>query len=426
MKHFLIILLTLPCLLNAQVKEDGDAKTLAFAIGHHVNDSIRFGNQLDIKTIRPMCIFTLAGTPALQYRLTLVNDTVANLDKYTTEWQFQEDFPIDAGYMEVQNDTLFAPYTIYDFDQDGDEDLVCWLSSNMNGNRWSSIYLNDPHQQKLVQLYNTAENTYVWDAPDYDPATGNITCTLLGSAFSNDAQSHYKLAGLTAVPLTKQAQERSYVPYIFDYEYIGENSRWKQVTQEVSIVLKANSSSLFYELEKHSSNDALTISKYSVADTQTEPVLQETVTFYDWLGYGDVNDDDFYTSFEVTDFNKDGNEDLILKLYTDVHGSRRVIIFLHDDKSKKLVKLYNTAEATDEWSSPEYNAKTKIITSYLIGGNASESYTSTYRLKGFSAEPLKKEVKDRTNVNAITGKGYSESTYTGKKGKWVLQRTVKE
>ncbi len=42
------------------------------------------------------------------------------------------------------------------------------------------------------------------------------------------------------------------------------------------------------------------------------------------------------------------------------------------------------------------------------------------------AEPLAKEVRDFTNVNGETGKGYSESSYTGKKGKWKLVSMVKD
>ena len=422
MKNILMFLLALPSLLSAQVLADGDSKNLIFPIGHSVNDSIRFADQLDLKSEYLVSQFTLQGKMPLTYRLILVNDTIAHLEKFSTEWQFQEDFPIDAGYIEVYNDTLFTRYNITDFDHDGDEDLVCWLSSNMNGNMWSSVYLNDQRQQKLVQLYDHASGTYIWDSPVCDK-NGIITCTLYGSTFSCSAESTYQLAGLTAVPLKKHFEERSSVPSILDYYYTGENGQWMQISQQASVALFGNEV-LFYRLDKNVANDSLYLSKYAEADVQLQPALQEKVLFYDWLTYGSYDADDFYTTFEVVDFNKDGKEDLILNLFTDVHGTRSVIIFLHDAKGKKLIKLYNTAEATEVWSSPEYNAKTKIITSYQIGGNASQSYTSTYKLKGFSALPLKKEVQDRTNVNGITGKGYSESTYTGKKGKWVLKSTV--
>ncbi|MES2485263.1 MAG: hypothetical protein V4581_04850, partial [Bacteroidota bacterium] len=222
----------------------------------------------------------------LTYRLVLVNDTLAHLEKFSTEWQFQEDFPIDAGFMEIENDTVTTRYNITDFDHDGDEDLVCWLSSNMNGNRWSSIYLNDQQQQKLVQLYDHASDTYIWDAPEYDPATGIISCTLVGSAFGSSAETTYRLNSLEAEPLKMHDQTRG-MQTVFDEDYIGHDGKWKQVAESVYVGLSLGEIGspegeiTAYQLDLPG-DGTMKLSQYKDGN-ESALTYQETVDMPDWV-----------------------------------------------------------------------------------------------------------------------------------------------
>jgi len=419
------LILALPGLLTAQVQGDDNYKTLAFSIGHPVHDSINFGDELDIKKEHLATQFTLEGNIPLTYRMVLVNDTLAHLEKFATKWEYQEDMPYDVGFLEVVNDTLTTSYNIFDFDSDGDEDLVCWLHSNMNGNRWSSIYLNDRQTQKLVQLYDHAGDTYIWDAPEYDPQTGSITCNLSGSAFGSSAESTYQLDGLVATPLKMHRQERG-MQTVFDENFTGHNGQWKLVAQSVYVGLSLGELGspegeiIAYQLDL-TGNDTLRLSRFKDG-SESQLTYQASIDIPGW-----INDtENMYSTpnFQITDFNHDGNEDLIFYVGVNVHGSLDAVLFLSDRKTKKLIKLYNTPEGTDVWDTPEYNPKTGIITCNRMAGNAGLSFISTYKLKGFTAKPLAKEVKDYTNLNGETSKGYSESTYTGKKGKWFLKSTV--
>lgn len=75
------------------------------------------------------------------------------------------------------------------------------------------------------------------------------------------------------------------------------------------------------------------------------------------------------------------------------------------------------------WCGPQYNAKTKVISCILVSGTFGLSADYTYRLDGLTAIPLKKQVQDNTQINAITGEGAETYEYIGKNGKWKLIKT---
>lgn len=357
----------------------------------------------------------------------MVNDTVARLDKFTTKWEYQEDMPYAAYFQHRYDNVLISSFRIEDFDRDGDEDLLCWLFSNINGNEWTAIYLNDQQQQKLVQLYDHAGHTHIWDAPEYNPATRIISCEQYGSAYGHSSESSYRLNGLSAMPIEMQEQYRN-AQTTSDAYYTGKDGKWLQDSLIVNVQMldlkyhTDESDYLLYDLEQKG-DGILKLSKYK-SDWESEVTYQESIDFPDWADDMYITEMHPIPGFKIIDFNQDDAEDLIFYTGVDVHGSTQAIIFLHDRSTKTLIKLQNTAEGSDLWDTPEYNPKTKTITCRRISGNAGLSFTSTYKLKGFTARPLTKEVKDHTNVNGETGKGYSESTYTGKNSKWVLQSTV--
>ena len=128
--------------------------------------------------------FTLKGKNEIRYSITVKNDSVAQLSKYDGEkFVFQESINItDWAISRGENNTIISEFKITDFDEDGNDDLICWVSTNVNGNIWTVIYLNIPEEKKLKKLYS-ADGTDVWDAPVYDSKTKIISCELVSGAY---------------------------------------------------------------------------------------------------------------------------------------------------------------------------------------------------------------------------------------------------
>lgn len=185
-------------------------------------------NDIDWEKEKPLAEFTLNGKTPLKYTMVLQNDTIASLHRYENEqWILQEDMKYESYFLYRDENELVSHFRIEDFDKDGDEDLLCWIFSNMNGNEWTIVFLNDQENKKLVKLYDTADDTDIWDRPKYDVQTGIINCTLDGSVYSSSAESSYKLENLTAFPIEKHYQDRTSARYIEDFYYIGQNGKWK-------------------------------------------------------------------------------------------------------------------------------------------------------------------------------------------------------
>ncbi|KFF07512.1 hypothetical protein B0A68_13085 [Flavobacterium reichenbachii] len=189
-------------------------------------------NPLDIEDIdftkeKPKCEFTLKGKIPLKYSFHLESDSTATLHHFkNNKFHLQETLNYQPYLWHLEDHLLYSNFKITDFDNDGDEDLVCWVYSNINGNEWTVIFINDQKQQKLVRLYNTADKTDIWDSPRFDKKTNIINTELYGSAFGESEESSYKLNGLTVTPIKKHFQDRT-GKRMYDYYYIGEKGKWK-------------------------------------------------------------------------------------------------------------------------------------------------------------------------------------------------------
>jgi hypothetical protein len=417
MRPLLLFVLLLPIFATSQVIVYDNEMFLEFTL-LSPEDSIS-ATGIDWKKEKLISEFTLSGSRSLRYSLTLKNDTIAILSRYNNrKWELQEEIAYtDWAVSRIEEAKVISEFKITDFDNDGDEDLICWTSTNINGNMWTVIFLNDQRQQKLVKLYNLADDTDIWNRPEFDIETGIINCTLESGVFGISSESSYKLNGSVAEPIQKHEFDSTNDKNVYELEFMGENGTWKQTSQTVDIGIDGKKQLLYYSLEQE--NDSIiTLNKYNGIDRQ-EYIMQATFSYPGWATPYDETKLDI-PSYQFIDFNKDGNEDLLFYTGTNVHGVINTLIFLNDQQHKKLVQLMNTAENSEIWDAPEYNPETRIITCTHPSGNAGLSFTSTYKLKSFNAKPLKKTEQDYTNVNWQTGEGYLENEYKGKRGKWKL------
>ena len=219
----------MPLYSTAQVTIYDEEKFLEFTLQFPPDTTS--ATQIDWGKEKLVSEFIMKGEVPLKYLIALKNDTIAALSKYADgRWEFQEDIAYtDWAVRRVDGTKVISEFKITDFDNDGDEDLTCWTFTNINGNMWTIIFLNDQENQKLVSLYNTADQTLIWDRPEYDNTTGVINCTLDGSAYGASEESSFKLNYLTPIPLLKERQERYDPKYIEDFYYKGEKGKWKLV-----------------------------------------------------------------------------------------------------------------------------------------------------------------------------------------------------
>lgn len=232
MKQLILILIyTNISTLSAQTETRDSVKYLTFN-SKFPADTI--GNdEIDFNRENPVCEFTLNGSTTLNYSLKLENDTVASLFELKgAKYVIQERFGYESYFLYRENNNLRSEYKILDFDNDGDEDLLLWICSNINGNMWTIIFLNDQETKKLIKLYDTAGQTDIWDRPEFDSVTSIINCTLDGSVFGTSAESTFKLNGLEAEPLIMHYQDRTNPKYIIDYDYIGVDGKWKLIEKK--------------------------------------------------------------------------------------------------------------------------------------------------------------------------------------------------
>lgn len=188
--------------------------------------------DIDFTKEKPKCEFTLKGKISLKYSFHLESDSTATLHHFKNhKFQLQETLNFQPYLWHLNENLLYSNFKIIDFDDDGDEDLVCWVYSNVNGNEWTVIFINDQKQQKLVRLYNTADQTDIWDTPRFDKKTNIINTEFYGSVFGESGESSYKLLNNgTVIPLKKHYQDRT-GKKIYDYKYIGKNGKWKLISK---------------------------------------------------------------------------------------------------------------------------------------------------------------------------------------------------
>lgn len=198
-----------------------------------VNESSDIG--VNWKVEKPISEFTLNGIKPLTYKLELINDSIAVLSQRIDDnWHEQDKFEFRPWLWVIDDQKIISKFRITDFDKDGDEDLLCWVISNINGNEFTYIYLND--SDKLIKLYNKAEETFYWFTPQYNHQKKELYSNWYGSAYGHDDECIYKLENLNVIPVSKHHQERSGEEIRDDY-YKGKNGKWKLtkiVTEDVS------------------------------------------------------------------------------------------------------------------------------------------------------------------------------------------------
>lgn len=199
-----------------------------------VNDNSDIG--IDWKVEKPIAEFDLAGKTKLTYRIELLNDSIAALSqKVSGSWLEQDKFQFEPWQWIVQDSLVISNFETKDFDKDGDEDVLCCLFSNVNGNEWTLIYLNDG--SRLVKLYNTADDTYQWLMPLYNEKTKTIHTELFSSAYGIANTATYSLEGMVASPLKKEEGDSAIqTDAIIHCTYKGVNGKWKLTKKEIEKV----------------------------------------------------------------------------------------------------------------------------------------------------------------------------------------------
>jgi hypothetical protein len=123
--------------------------------------------------------------------------------------------------------------------------------------------------------------------------------------------------------------------------------------------------------------------------------------------------------FKVTDFDKDGDQDLVYTEYLGGRNDTTTAIYLNTFGNKSLVRLYDIAEESYDFVNPEYDTNKCVLKTYISGGLYSVSTTSIYKIDEGIAKPLRRIEIDHTDEVKIV-----ESTYKGVKNKWVLENTI--
>lgn len=130
-----------------------------------------------------------------------------------------------------------------------------------------------------------------------------------------------------------------------------------------------------------------------------------------------------YPMFEVTDFDKDGYQDLLCYLGSNINGNTLTLIYLFNKEIHSLLILYNEAEGdkVGDWNNPEFNKQDSTINCEWVGGTFGTSLKSTYKLINQKAIPIKKTVKNRSSSRNI-----NIYKYKGVDGKWKFVKKQKQ
>ena len=177
--------------------------------------------------------FTLLGEFPIKYSVEIISNDQSIIKRFeNNKWLLVD--TIEQFFLMIgDTDEFIIPsFRIEDFNKDGNQDLICWTGTNVNGNEWVQIYLNNPKTKSLIKLINTAERgPLIWDAPEYNKKDSTIHCTRISSNFGLSFESTYKLIGFIAKPLEKEEHDNTNMNpegkgAIYRY-YIGKKGKWK-------------------------------------------------------------------------------------------------------------------------------------------------------------------------------------------------------
>lgn len=229
----------LPIYSFSQIAYIDDVQHIGFKLNHPLTteDSTDI-EGIDWQKEKLTTTLELKGKIPLTYQIELKNDSTMVLSK---SFQDRKEIVDTQNFMpffwHIYNGYYYSYFKIIDFDNDNDEDLVCRLFTNVNGNAWTNIWLNDPNTQSLKLLYNTAETSDIWAAPEYNPEIKNISCTQVSGMFGLDYKSTYRLHNLTAIPLEKEENDNT---KLNNYTgkggvkrfYRGKKGKWKLIKSQ--------------------------------------------------------------------------------------------------------------------------------------------------------------------------------------------------
>jgi len=224
MKRFLLLLLVLPCFLAChQVKEFENDTYIPFTLKDTLADPVNWQQE------NMFAEFTLRGKEKITYALHPINDSITFLSRWVDgSWQLQDSIHSFGWlYTRILKHTIKSYFKITDFDKDGDQDLTCWVDTDVHTNKWTIIFINDERQQKLVKLVDITNNGIIWDDPRYDSITGIISTELRSGAYGEQNTAAYKLQGTTIEPLFMESVDLRNPEKITHETYKGENGKWK-------------------------------------------------------------------------------------------------------------------------------------------------------------------------------------------------------
>lgn len=230
MKLSLFILL-LSVFSYSQVKKYDGEKYLEFTLKYATDTTTVDG--IDWKRENLISEFTLKGKFPLRYSVRLLNDSEALLSQYNnSKWVVQDTIEISGWTSSyIEGNTIISKFKITDFDKDGNEDLTCWIFTNMHNDISTTIFLNNPKQQKLIKLYDFAEDTDVWMDPKYDSKSKKMYCLDYTGLYGLQSESTYKLINQLAIPITKTVIDTNDPALIIEQEYKGKNGKWHLISE---------------------------------------------------------------------------------------------------------------------------------------------------------------------------------------------------
>ena len=224
MKKYIIILLLI-LYNNVSFAQKTDT---SFYLDFNINAKHLVEGGFDVKFKNLKKEFILYGKDTTRYLAEILNDTITVLSKFEkNDWHTIDTIEIFL-FMADTNRIITPEFRIIDFNKDGNQDLLCWAYTNMNGNRYTLIYLNNPEIHKLVKLQNTTNDNYIWDNPEFNLHNKYIKCIEDASAYGVSNKSKYKLIGFKAIPLKKNEEDRT-SRRIIHRKYVGYKGKWKLI-----------------------------------------------------------------------------------------------------------------------------------------------------------------------------------------------------
>jgi len=227
----LFLLIIIPAYTQT-INYQGD-KYVLFRLENKENNSV-LNTSIHWKLENPVSEFTLKGKAPTKYSIRLKNDTIALLYRHDDKKLILHDTISHSGWplRRINGKEIISEFKITDFDCDGNEDLLCCAASNINGNQWTLIYLNDQKQRKLVKLMNNADKTDIWDNPHYNKKKKLIECELFSGVFGFQSTYTFRLENHIALPVYKE--ERNYTSVDAKtgegeviQEFTGDSGIWK-------------------------------------------------------------------------------------------------------------------------------------------------------------------------------------------------------